>query len=84
MLSGHRDTQFRFLRNLAAGDEIRLETPDGVSHRYAVSEALVVHARDTDALWDTGVSRLTLVTCFPFDAVVPGGPLRYVVVALAG
>ena len=26
---------------------------------------------------------LTLVTCYPFDAVVPGGPLRYVVTALA-
>jgi sortase A len=26
---------------------------------------------------------LTLVTCWPFDAVEPGGPLRYVVVATA-
>jgi sortase A len=26
---------------------------------------------------------LTLVTCYPFDAVEPGGPLRYVVVATA-
>ena len=25
--------------------------------------------------------RLTLVTCFPFDDAIPGGPLRYVVVA---
>jgi hypothetical protein len=26
---------------------------------------------------------LTLVTCFPFDAVVPGGTLRYLVFAEA-
>jgi sortase A len=26
---------------------------------------------------------LTLVTCYPFDAIVPGGPLRYVVTAVA-
>ena len=26
---------------------------------------------------------LTLVTCYPFDAIKPGGPLRYVVVAEA-
>ena len=25
---------------------------------------------------------LTLVTCYPFDAFRPGGPLRYVVLAL--
>ena len=25
-----------------------------------------------------------LMTCYPFDAVVPGGPLRYVVTARAG
>jgi sortase A len=26
---------------------------------------------------------LTLVTCYPFDAIVPGGPLRYAVTAVA-
>jgi hypothetical protein len=26
---------------------------------------------------------LTLITCFPFDAALPGGPLRYVVQAVA-
>ena len=33
-------------------------------------------------LLDAGDDRLTLVTCYPFDARVPGGPLRYVVVAI--
>jgi len=32
-------------------------------------------------LLDAGDDRLTLVTCYPFDSPVPGGPLRYVVVA---
>ena len=27
--------------------------------------------------------RLTLVTCYPFNAVVPGGPFRYLVFAEA-
>jgi sortase A len=30
---------------------------------------------------DTLQPTLTLVTCYPFDAINPGGPLRYVVVA---
>ncbi len=29
----------------------------------------------------TGVTRLTLVTCWPFDALRAGGPERYVVIA---
>jgi len=81
ILSGHRDTQFRFLKDLAVGDEIRLETPDGAIHTYGVTRAVVIHARDPGVVEETGAPRLTLVTCFPFDAVVPGGPLRYVVEA---
>jgi hypothetical protein len=26
---------------------------------------------------------LTLITCYPFDAIAPGGPQRYVVRAVA-
>ena len=29
IISGHRDTSFRFLANLAAGDEIRIQRADG-------------------------------------------------------
>ena len=30
---------------------------------------------------ETDVPLITLVTCYPFDAVVPGGPERYLVFA---
>jgi sortase A len=83
VLSGHRDTQFRFLRSLAPGDRLRLEDARGAWHDYAVSDALVVDAQAVEILWDTDDSLLTLVTCYPFDALVPGGPLRYVVRATA-
>ncbi len=32
---------------------------------------------------DVAEKRLTLVTCYPFDAVLPGGPLRFLVFAEA-
>ena len=79
VVTGHRDTQFRFLKDLAPGDELWLVGPDGGGRRYVVVDALVVDERDTSVLAETGEPRLTLVTCFPFDALVPGGPLRYVV-----
>jgi sortase A len=81
ILSGHRDTQFRFLQDLALGDRIRLETRDGTHYDYVVTGTLVIDARSVEIPWDTDDARLTLVTCFPFDALVPGGPLRYVVQA---
>ena len=29
-----------------------------------------------------GVKQLTLITCYPFYAITPGGPMRYVVQAV--
>jgi sortase A len=83
VLAGHRDTQFRFLKDLTPGERVRLEATDGSRRDYAVTDVLVVDAHAVEILWDTGDARLTLVTCFPFDALVPGGPLRYVVRAAA-
>jgi sortase A len=80
VLAGHRDTHFSFLRDLEAGDELILESP-GRSHRYHVDGMEIVHESRTDLLLPSGHSELTLITCFPFDSVVPGGPLRYVIFA---
>ncbi|HEY4210143.1 MAG TPA: hypothetical protein VGM84_01570 [Steroidobacteraceae bacterium] len=43
--------------------------------------ATVVDSRQTRLQLGSNTPRLMLVTCYPFDAVVPGGPLRYVIVA---
>jgi sortase A len=81
VVSGHRDTHFAFLRRLRAGDRIVVERRDGRRFRYTVRETLVVDRRDAWVAQDAGDTRLTLVTCYPFAAIRPGGPLRYVVTA---
>jgi len=43
----------------------------------------VVDARRKWPSPDVAEKRLTLVTCYPFDALMPGGPLRYLVFAEA-
>lgn len=83
VLAGHRDTHFRFLRNLEAGDEIALESAGGGTLLYRVEGSEVVDYRDRRPLRPTSEPTLTLVTCYPFDAVAPGGPLRFVVRAVA-
>lgn len=81
VVSGHRDTHFAFLRRLQEGDVLVVERRDGTRRRYAVSGRRVVDESETWVAGDAGDTRLTLVTCYPFDAIRPGGPLRYVVTA---
>lgn len=83
VITAHRDTHFRVLRDLQRGDSIVVESLDGQRVMYRVTEARVVNEKETGLLRQEGGTRLTLVTCYPFDAVVPGGPLRWVVIAVA-
>ena len=81
VVSGHRDTHFAFLRELRSGDTLLVHSASGRVARYVVSGIEVVRNKDIRVLLDVGDDRLTLVTCYPFDSPVPGGTLRYVVVA---
>jgi sortase A len=81
ILTGHRDTHFRFLQRLKAGDEILFTTRNQRPHRFRVSSITVVDAGTASIRQDTQENQLALVTCYPFDAISAGGPLRYVVMA---
>lgn len=81
VVSGHRDTHFAFLRDLRSGDTLVVHSASRRVVRYVVSGIEVVRNKDVRVLLDTGDDRLTLVTGYPFDSAVPGGSLRYVVVA---
>lgn len=81
IISGHRDTHFRFLENVKKDDMVVLEDVHGGVHTYRITNSEVVDSRSHGLRLQGEEARLTLVTCWPFDAVVPGGPLRYVVYA---
>lgn len=83
IIAAHRDTHFAFLKHIRHGDRLVIERPDGSLHTYRVIERTVMNA-DRDSLWlDHGQRLLTLVTCYPFESMNPGGSLRYVVTASA-
>ena len=82
VIAGHRDTSFRFLESLKPGDLVQVERTDRVI-RFVVREARVADSRLTRIALASATPRLTLVTCYPFDAIAPGGPLRWVVTAEA-
>ena len=66
-------------KTIEINEIVFLETADGDRHRYRVAQIDVVHESATEVVQQDGVKRLTLITCYPFDAITPGGPLRYVV-----
>jgi len=81
LVGAHRDTQFVGLRNVGPGDPLVVETVDGRRLLYRVRETAVVDSRAAGLRLDRAASLLVLSTCWPFDAVAPGGPLRFLVVA---
>jgi len=77
----HRDTHFAFLRDVRIDDAIEVEGANGAAAQYRVREVGVLEQHETRVLDATAASQLTLITCWPFDAVQPGTPLRFVVIA---
>jgi sortase A len=74
--AAHRDTHFRFLKEIAIGDEIDITRSDGKAFRYRTDGTSVVRF-DASGIDPLGSGyELVLSTCWPFDAVTPG-PARY-------
>ena len=81
VIVAHRDTHFAFLKDLGDNDEIAIETARGKVTRYRVREVTIVDKGETRVLDAADSAQLTLITCYPFDAVQPGTTQRYVVIA---
>jgi sortase A len=77
VLAGHRDTFFRPLKNVRAGDAITLRTRRG-DFEYVVQSTAVVRPSDVGVIQATTQPTLTLITCFPFSYLGPA-PDRFIV-----
>jgi len=76
--SAHRDTHFRFLKDVTTGDEIAVTRRDGRTFRYRVNATSVVSFDQSGIDPFADGHKLVLSTCWPLDAVTQG-PLRYLV-----
>lgn len=81
VIAGHRDTHFRFLKDIEQGELLALESTNGQKHTYRIVATDIVDSRTDSLLLDTHAPTLSLVTCYPFDAREAGGPFRFVVTA---
>jgi sortase A len=77
VLAGHRDTFFRPLKRVRAGDAITLSTRDG-EFAYVVESTSIVSPSDVQVLQPTGGRTLTLITCYPFG-YLGAAPDRFIV-----
>lgn len=76
VFAAHRDLHFAPLRYAERGDQIVLETPDGVRN-YQVTSFEIAEPHDTAVLASTE-DQLVLITCYPFRWV-GRAPKRYIV-----
>jgi sortase A len=79
VIAAHRDTHFRALEKLRLSDRFEIERPDGTIYAYEVAAIDVIDTDREQLALDAEESVVVLATCWPFDAVTPGGSLRYVV-----
>ena len=79
IIAAHRDTHFQFLENVQSNESIQLQDRSGKFYRYSISQMQVVDSRDQTIEIQQQTAELTLITCYPFHSLNPGGPLRFVV-----
>ena len=76
-IAGHRDTRAAFLQDLRRGDLIRVRTHTAVK-TCTVSGSRIVSKEKISVLDPSPITRLTLVTCYPFGGILRS-PWRFVV-----
>ena len=79
VIAGHRDTFFRHIHSLKAGDDIYV-IRSGRQFHYVVMGKRVVVPTDLSVLEPTRGGQLTLITCYPTHAIGPA-PERLIVTA---
>ena len=81
VLSSHRDSHGTYIKKLQKGDAIRLQDRSRKWHSYTVEDFAILNVKtDTISAADAGET-LFIVTCYPFNALASGTPLRYIVSA---
>jgi sortase A len=77
VIAGHRDTHFRFLKYIRAGDDLYLER-SGRKYRYRVTSTYIINPTNMKLLRPDSTAVLTLVTCYPFH-YLGSAPQRFIV-----
>lgn len=77
VLSGHRNTVFKALKDVEVGDKVTFETTYG-KYEYVISDIRITDGNDKTIVQPSSTEKLTLYTCYPFE-YFGNAPNRYVI-----
>ncbi len=78
-ISSHRDSHGYYIRDLKINDFVILEDKEDKRFTYKVKNFKIVNVEDKDLQFNKMSNELILITCYPFDAIISGTNLRYIV-----
>ncbi|PWK51858.1 class GN sortase [Pleionea mediterranea] len=81
LIAAHRDTHFSILKTLSINDRLRIENTQGHQIDFVIDSIEVVDATTSMPNLHTTESRISLITCYPFDMSVQDPDYRLVVSA---
>lgn len=77
-IGGHRDTHLAFLEHANVQTQFELQVADGRTLRYRFENSFIVDSRLHTLQIAADHPGLVLITCYPFNALQTGGPMRLV------
>jgi sortase A len=80
VIAAHRDTHFRWLKDVKPGDLLVVTRKDGTNLTFRAGSSRIARWDESGINADAPGRNLALATCWPFDATEQG-PLRYIVQA---
>jgi sortase A len=80
VIAAHRDTHFRWLKDVKPGDLLVITRKDGTNLTFRAGPGRIARWDESGINADAPGRNLALATCWPFDASEQG-PLRYIVQA---
>ncbi|AWB67142.1 class GN sortase [Saccharobesus litoralis] len=83
VIAAHNDSHFSQLQTSQIGDQLSLQSANGVEFDYKITHIDVVHQSDISWFQIEQDMRLTLITCYPFQSNQRNTEQRYIVQAIA-
>jgi sortase A len=83
VIGDRNGSALHFLRQAKRGDLLSVQRADRESLVYRVTDIEIIDQRDVWIMKNEGPTRLTMITCYPFDAQCAHHRLRYAVIARA-
>ena len=80
VIFGHRETHFNILQHVKIGDTIILCLDNGKNVEYKITSINITDKTSTGVVDQVDETQVTLITCYPFTAILPGDK-RFVVIA---